>query len=40
MTETGFPHLSENLSENSLKGDLSNDDIVNPPIFSLVNTLK
>ncbi len=30
----------ENLSENSLKGDLSNDNIVNPPLFSLVNPFK
>ncbi len=32
--------LFENFSENSLKGDLSNDIIVNPPLFSLVNTFK
>ncbi len=30
----------ENLRENSLKGDLSNDITLNPPIFSLVNTFK
>ncbi len=30
--------LFENLSKNSLKGDLSNDNIVSPPLFSLVNT--
>jgi hypothetical protein len=52
MTETGFAEsfrpltgwglhrLSENLSEYSLMGDLSNDNIVNPPHFSLVNTFK
>ncbi len=32
--------LSENFSEDSLKGDLSNDNIVSPPLFSLVNTFK
>jgi hypothetical protein len=32
--------LYENHSENSLKGDLSNDTTVNPPLFSLVNTFK
>jgi hypothetical protein len=32
--------LYENHSENSLKGDLSNDATVNPPLFSLVNTFK
>ncbi len=32
--------LFENLCENSLKGDLSNDTKFNPPLFSLVNTLK
>ncbi len=31
--------LSENFSEDSLKVDLSNDNIVSPPLFSLVNTL-
>jgi hypothetical protein len=30
----------ENFSENSLKGDLSNDTTDNPPLFSLVNTFK
>ncbi len=30
----------ENFSENSLKGDLSNDTTVTPPLFSLVNTFK
>ncbi len=30
----------ENFRENSLKGDLSNDITVNPPLFSLVNTFK
>jgi hypothetical protein len=30
----------ENLRENSLKGDLSNDITINPPLFSLVNTFK
>ncbi len=32
--------LSENLSVNSLKGDLSNATTSNPPFFSLVNTFK
>jgi len=32
--------LYENHSENSLKGDLSNDTTVNPPLFSLANTFK
>ena len=32
--------LYENHSEDSLKGDLSNDTTVNPPLFSLVNTFK
>jgi hypothetical protein len=32
--------LFENLSEISLKGDLSNDTTSNPPLFSLVNTFK
>jgi hypothetical protein len=30
----------ENFRENSLKGDLSNDIILNPPLFSLVNTFN
>ncbi len=30
----------ENFHENSLKGDLSNDITLNPPLFSLVNTFK
>ncbi len=32
--------LAENLSENNLKGDLSNAATFNPPLFSLVNTFK
>ncbi len=32
--------LSENLSMNSLKGDLSNATTSKPPFFSLVNTFK
>jgi hypothetical protein len=32
--------LFENHSENSLKPDLSNDTIVGPPLFSLVNAFK
>jgi len=32
--------LFENLSENSLKGDLSNAATVNPPLFSFVNTFN
>jgi hypothetical protein len=32
--------LYENHSENSLTGDLSKDTTVNPPLFSLVNTLR
>ncbi len=35
-----FVDLYENHSENSLKGDLSNDTTVSPPLFSLVNTFK
>ena len=34
------PILFENLSEISLKGDLSNATTFNPPLFSLVNTFK
>ena len=34
MTTLSCTDLSENLSRNSLKGDLSNDNIVNPPLFS------
>jgi hypothetical protein len=30
----------ENFRENSLKGDLSNNITLNPPLFSLVNTCK
>ena len=30
----------ENFSENSLKGDLSNNTTLNQPLFSLVNTFK
>jgi hypothetical protein len=33
-------NLFENFRENSLKGDLSNDTTVTPPLFSLVNTFK
>ncbi len=33
-------NLYENRSENSSKGDTSNDTAVNPPLFSLVNTFK
>jgi hypothetical protein len=32
--------LFENFSENSLKGDLSNDTALTPPLFSLANTFK
>ncbi len=32
--------LDKNLSEISLKGDLSNANTFNPPLFSLVNTFK
>ncbi len=32
--------LSENISVNSLKGDLSNATTSNPPFFSLVNTFN
>jgi hypothetical protein len=31
---------SANFRENSLKGDLSNDITLNPPLFSLVNTFN
>jgi hypothetical protein len=30
----------ENFRENSLKGDLSNNITLNPPLFSLVNSFK
>jgi hypothetical protein len=30
----------ENFCENNLKGDLSNDITLNPPLFSLVYTFK
>jgi len=30
----------ENFRDNSLKGGLSNDITINPPLFSLVNTFK
>jgi hypothetical protein len=30
----------ENFHENSLKGDVSNDITLNPPLFSMVNTFK
>ncbi len=33
-------NLFENLSVNSLKGDLSNGTTFNPPLLSLVNTFK
>ncbi len=33
-------NLFENFSENSLKGDLSNDTTDKPPLFSLVNTFN
>jgi hypothetical protein len=33
-------NLFKNFSEKSLKGDLLNDTTDNPPLFSLVNTLK
>ncbi len=33
-------NLLENFSENCLKGYLSNDTTLNPPLFSLVNTFK
>ncbi len=36
----GLTDLFENLSENSLKGVLSNDNIVSPPLFSFVNTFR
>ncbi len=34
------PDSFENFREISLKGDLSNDITLNPPLFSLVNTFK
>jgi hypothetical protein len=51
MTETVFvslglsqdgacTDLAENLSENNLKGGLSNGATFNPPLFSLGNTFK
>jgi hypothetical protein len=36
----GLHRFFENFRENSLKGDLSNDITLNPPLFSLVNTFK
>jgi hypothetical protein len=30
----------ENFRENTLKGDISNDITLNPPLFSLVNTFN
>ncbi len=33
-------NLLENLGENNLKGDLSNDTTDNPSLFSLVNTFN
>ncbi len=33
-------NLFENFRENSLKGDLSNDTTVTPPLLSLVNSFK
>ncbi len=38
--EGACTELFENFSENSLKGDQSNDTKFNPPLFSLVNTFK
>ncbi len=39
-TGWGLHRFLENLSENSLKGDLSNATTFNPPLFSLVDTYK
>jgi hypothetical protein len=33
-------NLFENFSKNSLKGDLSNNTTLDPPLFSLANTFK
>ncbi len=38
--DEGWIDLFENLSVNSLKGDLSNAITFNPPLFSLVNTFN
>jgi hypothetical protein len=40
LTGRPFINLFENFSENSLKGDLSNNTADNPLLFSLVNSLK
>jgi hypothetical protein len=40
LTGWGLHRFVWNLSENSLKGGLSNNNIVNTPLFSLVNTFK
>ncbi len=40
LSQDGAFILFENLSVNSLKGDLSNATTFNPPLFSLVNTFK
>ena len=38
--DRAWTDLAENLSENNLKGDLSNTATFNPPFFSLVNTFN
>jgi hypothetical protein len=40
MADGACTDLFENLNENSIKGDLSNDNTINPPLFSLVSTFK
>ncbi len=40
LTGWALHRFFENFRENSLKGDLSNDITLNPPLFSLVNTFK
>ncbi len=40
LQDGAFTDLFENLSVNSLKGDLSNATTFNPPLFSMVNTFK
>jgi hypothetical protein len=41
LTEHGaWADSFENFRENGLKGDLSNDITLNPPLFSLVNTFN
>ncbi len=40
LTEWGLHRFFENFRDNSLKGGLSNDITLTPPLFSLENTFK